>query len=125
MNKNIKKTKLAKAIAMAITATAISAAGTSGASASATMYNTFQAYPLPTPTNPVVPVTNPGTTDGWTWSDGPGKGATTGATLVPWVGTSGGVRPFGYTGSSALNWAANLTQAGDSLQISQADSFAR
>ena len=111
----MKNTKLAKAVAMAIAATSLSAVGTSGASASTTMYNTFQAYTVPTNTNP-------GTTDGWTWSDGPGKGTTPGATLMPWVGTTGGARPYGYTGSSALNWAANITQAGDSLQISQADS---
>ena len=120
----MKKNQLAKAVATAIAATAFSVADISGASASTTMYNTYQAYTVPTNTNP-------GSTDGWTWSDGSGKGTTAGATLVPWVGTSGyntnpaDPRPFNYTGSSALNWAANLTQAGDHLQISQADSFSR
>jgi hypothetical protein len=67
----MKNTKLVKAIA-------ISAAGTSGASASTTRHDTFQAYAVPTNTNP-------GTTDGWTWSDGPGKGATPSVTLMPWA----------------------------------------
>lgn len=115
----MKKASLHKAIALAMTA-----AGMSNAMASTTMYNLYQAYSVPT-------VINPGSTDGWTWSDSSEKGTTAGAVLNAWAGTAGyntnpaDPRPFNYVGSSALNWAAHITQAGDSLQISQADSFAR
>ncbi len=107
------KTNIAKAVALAITGTALSV-GTTTTRASTTMYNTYS--------EGTIPAIN--ATDGWTYSDGPSKGTTEGAVLNPWVGTVGGVLPFNYTGKSALNWAAHITSAGDSLTISRADAVA-
>ncbi|MDD1626686.1 MAG: hypothetical protein LUQ26_04305, partial [Methylococcaceae bacterium] len=90
------KTKLAKAITLAITGTAISM-GASTAFASTTMYNTFTTAAS-------------SETDGWTRTYDNGTatpGIATGpksqgnkGTIVPWLGTSAGALPFGYTGSS-------------------------
>jgi hypothetical protein len=107
----MKKTTLAKAVAMVITGSALSMAT---ATASTTMYNTFVIS-----LDPEID-----RTDGWTYSDGPSKGVSVGATLNPWLGTAGGALPFNYTGKSALNWAAHITNAGDSLTISAADAAA-
>jgi hypothetical protein len=112
----MKKTSIAKAVALAITGSALSMAAVS-ASASTTMYNTFVTNLDPQFLN----------TDGWIFSDGAnnyGFGTDFGATVVPWVGTANGERPFGYTGASALNWAAHITNVGDSLTISAADAAA-
>jgi hypothetical protein len=115
------KTKLAKAVTMAIAGTAISM-GASTAFASTTMYNTFTTAAS-------------SETDGWTRTYDNGTttpGIATGpesqgnkGTIVPWLGTSAGALPLGYTGSSHLNWAVNLTGAGDSAVISAADSLTR
>lgn len=121
----MQQNRIRKAVALAIAASSLSAAGTSGAYASTTMYNTYNVSPVPR-------VTDAGTlnTDGWTRSDGSPPPPSDTAPLVPWVGTTGyntdpsDPRPFNYVGYSAANWAAHITQAGDSLQISQADSFA-
>ncbi len=43
--------------------------------------------------------------------------------IVPWVGTPGSARPFGYTGSAHLNWAAAVHHAG-TMEISAADALA-
>jgi hypothetical protein len=111
------KNKLAKAVTMAIAGTALSAGAVSTASAHVS-YNTFT-------------TTAASATDGWTrtydnGTDTPGDA--TGpesqgnkGTVVPWLGTSGGALPFGYTGSSHLNWAAEIHNAGDSLEVSAAD----
>lgn len=118
------KTKLAKAVSMAIAGVAISAAAPS-AMASTTMYNTF--------TTPALSAT-----DGWTRvydgadldtiATGPESQGNKG-TIVPWVGTAAGALPsfnnVSYAGSSHLNWAVQLTGAGDSAEISAADSLAR
>ena len=111
----MKKTKLALAVAGA----ALSVAAT-GASASTTMYNTF--------TTPVKTAT-----DGWTRiHDSNGDGYGTGpesqgnkGLIIPWAGTASNKLPFNYTGSSHLNWAVQLTGAGDSAEISGADSMAK
>lgn len=113
----MKKTTIAKAVALVITGSALSMAAAT-ASASTTMYNTFVID-----LNPEVIAT-----DGWTYSDGKdnfGSGTANGATVVPWAGTTSGERPFGYTGASVLNWAAHITNAGDSLTISAADAATR
>lgn len=72
-------------------------------------------------------------TDGWTRTydgtdadsiaTGPESQGNKG-TLVPWLGTAGGALPFGYTGSSHLNWAAEIHSAGASLEVSAADAAA-
>lgn len=107
------KSKLAKSVALVLTGAAL-LAGATTASASNTMYNTFS-----TGGNGLN-----ADTDGWTHTNGTGNSGT----LQPWVGTTGlyqDTRPFNYTGNASLNWAAQLTSAGDSAQISSADSLAR
>lgn len=117
-----------KAVVMALAGTALSAAASS-AMASTTMYNTFT-------------TTAASQTDGWTRIyddplDTTSVGVATGpesdgnkGDIVPWYGTNGGTTsstnlPFGYTGSSHLNWAVSLSGVGDTAQISAADSQAR
>lgn len=137
------KTKLAKAIALAITGTALSAGAVSTASAGGiTMYNTFN-----TATN--GDLGHNLQTDGWTRiSDASnpavnrpanpalglpayvnGDGVKTGpesqgnkGDIVPWVGTPAGALPFNYTGSAVLHWAVELQNCGV-LQISRQDAI--
>ncbi|MEQ1621302.1 MAG: VPLPA-CTERM sorting domain-containing protein [Methylococcales bacterium] len=130
------KTKLAKSVTMVLAGAAL-AAGASNASAHV-MYNTFSTATTTTTIDPItnlpvtVTVANPSATDGWTRTYDPlGGTATTGpasqgnkGTLVPWVGTAAGALPFGYAGSSHLNWAAELHTVGQALTVSAADSFA-
>jgi hypothetical protein len=111
------KTKLAHAIAMAVTGTALSLAAVSGASASTTMYNTFH-------------TSVSSATDGWTTTKGnaqlPADVAVGSAVLQPWLGTAGmgfqDTRPFNYTGQAALSWAVQLNGTGDTALVSAAES---
>jgi len=117
------KNKLAHAVALVVATGSFA----STASASSTMYNTFTTSAA-------------SDTDGWVWG-GIGyhsvkktfgvvnpndESASTTANPVgvaSFVGTSSATEtPFGYVGSSHLNWAAELTGAGDSLEISASDS---
>lgn len=98
----MKKTKLAKAVAIVAAGATLTLGVTSTASAHV-MYNTGTF----------------GGTDGWTMSGG---SLQTG-TVNPWEGTVGGVRPYDYVGKQALNWAATIHTAGSSLQVSQADAI--
>lgn len=111
------KSKIARAIAMAMTGTALSAGGISTASAATTMYNTFT-------------TTVSTATDGWTRTAGPASNGNSGP-IQTWVGTTGGALPDvwsggsnngAYAGSSHLNWAAALSGVGDTAEISSADS---
>ncbi|MBD9355592.1 PEP-CTERM sorting domain-containing protein [Methylomonas albis] len=122
-------TKLAKAVSLAVAGVALSAGSTS-ALASTTMYNTFNAFGSAQATDANSTGTQP-TTDGWThlYDGADVNTVATGVeskghlgTVVPWVGTTGGAQPFGYTGSAPLNWAIQLGSASDSGVISQADS---
>jgi hypothetical protein len=64
-------------------------------------------------------------TDGWTTTLGTLQNpldVANGTNIVPWLGTSGNARPFGYTGQAALHWAVQLNGAADSAIISAADS---
>ncbi|PPD30373.1 MAG: hypothetical protein CTY19_15985 [Methylomonas sp.] len=112
----MRTTKLSQSIFLALTGATITLGVNASALASHTMYNTYNS----TSTN-----INETVTDGWTYSDGSAKGASEGAVLNPWVGTVGGALPFEYIGKSALNWAAEITRAGDTLTISRADAIAR
>jgi len=113
------KNKLAHAVALVLA----SGSFASTASASSTMYNQFT-------------TTAASDTDGWVWGGiGYHSVKKTFGVVNPndstqaspgFVGTDGSTTtPFGYIGSSHLNWGAELTSAGDSLQVSQADSLAR
>jgi len=121
----MKKTKIAKAIAFAIAGAAITAGSVSTASAtSTTMYNAYNAFTTPTPTDGVPPGgTQSKGTDGWVWG---GVGAVpAGATNASpgWKGTAGpNTTPFGYNGGAILNWAVEFDSGKDSAVISQADS---
>ena len=98
----MKKTKIARAIAIAVTGASLSLGASSTASAHA-MYNT-------------------GTftgTDGWTLSGGSSQSGT----VIPWVGTAGDVRPYNYVGRQALSWAATIHSSSSSVVVSQADAF--
>ena len=60
-----------------------------------------------------------GGTDGWVWN-GQGNPGYDSGTYTPWLGTSGGALPFGYTGQMHLNWAAAIHDY-DALTVSEAD----
>lgn len=113
----MKKTNIAKAVALAISG--ITLASAAPMASAHVMYNTYNSFTVPT-------VTDGGAkgTDGWTWDDGTGNGTSPAAVPTAWVGTAGGARPFNYNGSAHLNWAAELHSAGSSLEVSQADAFA-
>jgi hypothetical protein len=112
------KTKLTNAVVLVLARSTLSIGAISTASASTTMYNTWGAG-SPTPS---------GVSDGWLYESGTdvcSNGGDGCGPALPWVGTANGERPFGITGSSALNWAAHITQAGDTLQISREDAVSR
>jgi hypothetical protein len=127
MNNN----KLAKAIALAMTGSALSIGAVTNASAHV-MYNTYSTTGLPNVSTGII---NPNglnnNTDGWNYVlDSNADGIATGpeskghlGTAVPWLGTTGGATPFGYTGSAALNWAAAIHGLG-TLEVSSADALA-
>ncbi|MGY6276101.1 VPLPA-CTERM sorting domain-containing protein [Methylomonas sp. MgM2] len=134
------KTKLARAITLTLAGGALSLGAASNASAtSTTMYNTFT-------TNQATD------TDGWVYggigyNNNPNSAAQTNGLINPnasqaykdahpnntvgavqgFVGINGSSQvsystPFGYVGSSHLNWAAELGAVGDTATISSADS---
>jgi hypothetical protein len=112
------RTKLAKAISLAVAGLAVSAT----ASASTTMYNMNDFSSATT------------NTDGWVWSDSTHAAGPSGnfsnynsaTRTANFVGTSSSsATPFGFNATSSLNWGIQLTGAGDSGQISAADSLAR
>jgi hypothetical protein len=108
----MKKTKLAKAITMAVAGSVLSL-GSVGAVSAHTMYNTYNAGTTP----------DEGGTDGWVYGD---TNESYPNVTPGWVGTANPTTlPFGYSGRAALNWAAELHDAGDSLEISRADALAR
>lgn len=119
----IKKTKLAKAVTLAIAGSALSIGAISTASAHVS-YNTYQAPNATTDT------------DGWVWGGNgvPGRNAVSGGNSAAanpgFVGEADtnsdgfGDAPFGYTGAPHLNWAARLHSAGQSLEVSAADALA-
>jgi hypothetical protein len=130
------KKRLAKAITLAIAGTVLSVGAISGASASSTtMYNTFI-------------TTDQTKTDGWVYgfnaagtnstraiaynSSNPQAYTAGGAVSGGFYGTDAAnpagysaILPFGYGGTSTVNWALKLTSAGDAAQISQADALSR
>jgi len=108
----MKRTQLAKAIALTITGAALTAGMASTASASSTHYNTFNAYASNIQTD-----ASAGATDGWTVGS-PNPNGGTWETASGWTSAAA---PFGTT-SRVANWAAHLTAAGDNLIISSQNS---
>lgn len=127
------KTKLAKAVAIAMAGSALSVAVITDASAATTtMYNlstdldgaTILDASTPNPTTGGTWVLS-GTTDGWANGANTGGGTGTAATQT-WAGTaSPTTAAFGYNGAH-LNWGLNITGSqGGTAEISTFDSKAR
>ena len=130
----MKKTKLAQAIAFAITGAALTIGSVSTASAATTTsYNLFHSNG----TLPCSPC-SAGETDGWVWG-GVGDSAPTGSTTIEtsaptinsaagagWVGTAAtNQTPLGYVGGGTLNWALQFAGAmSNTRTISNADAIA-
>lgn len=96
---------LVKAIALAAAGAAMSL-GAVGSASAEVMYNTATW----------------GGTDGWVLTGG----SNSGGTPVPWLGTPGGALPMGFTPEKhALNWAAMIDNAGQTLEVSAADAASR
>lgn len=116
----MKRTQLAKSIAMVLAGSALSVGAVSTASAH-TMYNMF------------IPADSISGTDGWVYgfdSSLPqgtrGGSAANPISPVAFVGTGSQTEtPFGYAGNAHLNWAAEIHYVGQTLEISTADSLAR
>jgi len=118
----MKRSQISKAVKIALAGSALAFGAISTASAH-TMYNMYN-----------VNVTGHGEgTDGWVYG---GIQSSAGTAATPgWVGTQGNIlgsvgatniydgTPFGYTGASHLNWAGMLHGAGDSLEVSRANSI--
>jgi len=126
---NMNKTKLARAVALAITGGVLSLGNVAVASATTTtMYNLSTGLGLDNSTNTTDWMATIGTgVDGW--ANGAtmgGAGAIGKVANQKWAGTGGDtVTPFGYAGAH-LNWGVDFTgHSGNSAEISTFDSFAR
>jgi hypothetical protein len=128
------KTKLAKAVAIAMAGSALSVAAISDASAATTtMYNLSTGYngetilneSTPDPTTGGTWALWDGVTDGWANGANTEGGTGTAATQT-WAGTaSPTTAAFGYNGAH-LNWGLNITGGqGGTAEISTFDSKAR
>lgn len=125
----MKPTKIAKAIAMAITGTVMSVGAISNASASATattMYNlsTYEGNDFSSNNTACAPCNGGVGTDGWVWGF---NGAPLGSTnsVASWAGTGGtNTTPFGYNGGGVLHWGVHMTANG-TAEISSQDSLTR
>lgn len=98
------KTKLSRAVAMAVAGAALSL-GAAGNASAHVMYNSFNAG-------------GDGNTDGWTYG---GTGNPNYPTVSPvWLGTaSSTTTPFGYNGKGWLNWGAAIHGVG-TMEVSSA-----
>ncbi|WP_231886737.1 PEP-CTERM sorting domain-containing protein [Methylomonas methanica] len=124
-----------KAISASLSGAALMVGGLSSAAASTTMYNTYT-------------TANQTATDGWVYgfctncannnraiaynSANPQAYTAGGASKGGFYGTDSSnptaytsILPFGYGGTSHLNWGLHLTSAGDTAEISSADSQSR
>jgi hypothetical protein len=127
------KTKLNKAVVMALAGTALSLAGISAANAAATtMYNLTTSGGDDNSTNTTNPTTGgswalSGNTDGWIYGfteSNPDPSLNGTNSVAKWAGTSGAnSTPFGYRGAH-LNWALHMHSNG-SAEISTFDAFDR
>lgn len=125
----MKQKKLAKSIAKLLAGSAL-VFGASSASASYTMYNIYNAADEPRVTdgNAFPDEGQTGGTDGWVWGAVGGKSnGNPNAASPGWLGPDGytHTNAFNSTKAIALNWAAHVTVAGDSLEISQEDAVER
>ncbi len=123
----MKPTKIAKAVAMAITGTIMSVGAISNASASSTtMYNlsTYEGNDFRDNTTACAPCNGGVGTDGWVWGfHGDPLGSTN--SVAAWAGTGGtNTTPFGYNGGGVLHWGVHMTANG-TAEISSQDSLTR
>lgn len=122
------KTNITKAVALAITGSALSIGAISEASAAATtMYNltSESGVDFSSNTTPCAPCNGSIGTDGWVWD--PISGSPQGSTnsVAKWAGTGGlHTTPFDYNGGGSLNWALQMTTNG-TAEISSQDSVNR
>lgn len=114
----MRKTKLAHAVALAMTGTALSLAAVSNASAANVHYNTYGAG---TPVGALK-------TDGWVYGNATCFGAVsctdatnTGVNPTSFTGLPAGTLPLGYSGRGIVNWATEMA-AGESVELSRANS---
>jgi hypothetical protein len=121
----MKKTSLAKAVALAITGSVLSVSAIADVAASATtMYNltTYEGNDFSGNITACAPCNGGIGTDGWVWGFG---GAPLGSTnsVAKWAGTDGtNTTPFGYNGGGIVNWALHMTSNG-TAEISSQDSL--
>lgn len=124
-----KRKQLPLAIRISLTSSALALCITSSAFGSSTMYNLYNASESPRvsdgPTDGSVGTQLLGS-DGWVWG-GIGVGYTGDTSDPGWVGPVAATTdtPFGYTGSMSINWAADISAANHSLEISQEDGWRR
>jgi len=111
----MKKSQISKAVSIALAGSALAFGAISTASAGTTMYNNFIsgggtaiAGGTCGTAEGTVGDACTGATDGWgpDWSNSMGSGAA-----------------YGYAGNGAMMWGAHLATSGDSVEISQQDSF--
>lgn len=125
----LKRNKLAHSVALAIAGSTLVVGAMQSAQASTTMYNRYNEYASDIVSDgPTYPSngSQTGGTDGWVWGSVGGRSNGNPNAAFGWVGTTGpNTSPFLTTKAMALNWAAHLTAAGDSLEISQADAYSR
>jgi len=121
---SLNKTKLAKALAIAMAGSALSVVSISDASAAATtMYNLTTTDGEDNSTNTTICAPCAGGTDGWLYEKG-GESNGTDTSIAKWAGTSGtNTTPFGYIGAH-LNWGVHMTSY-DTAEISSQDSLTR
>ena len=112
----MKNSQISKAVRIALTGSALAFGAISTASAGTTMYNNYVsgggaaiAGGTCGTAGGTVGDACAGSTDGWgtNWSNSMGSGAA-----------------YDYAGNGAMMWGAHLASSGDSVEISQADSFA-
>ena len=124
----MKKTKLARAVTLAIAGGVLSLGGVSVASAAATaMYNLSTGTGVDNSTNTTDWMSTLGTgTDGWANGASIFNKPVGTFSSQKWAGTGGDtVTPFGYAGAH-LNWALEFSgHAGGSAEISTFDSYNR
>jgi hypothetical protein len=120
----MKKTNIAKAVALAIGSTLLMGAISDASAAATTMYNlTSNEGAINESTTPCAPC-NPGGSDGWVWGfHGTALGSTN--SVAGWAGTDGpNTTPFGYNGNGVLHWGLHMTANG-TAEISSQDSVNR
>lgn len=129
-----KNNTLRQAITLTLASGALALGVAQSAAASTTMYNLYNGSLEPRVSDgPAYPIegSESGASDGWMWGQISQESRGNPYDADPgWLGTEpnktfSSYAPFGTTTAMAVNWAAHITQAGDNLEISQAEAVAR